>query len=187
MKVIKESYKNKYSMKFKVGDRVKFIHSGNRLSPETATITGFDEDGFYQVKWDDGEISNGLGDFNLKLIVKPSNSNFTESKDYVLDNIKFEFEVEVTDKGCNIFSDGRQVTQGSSARGVKEWINNWIDNELADLKESTNTSDDIDLPDEFYEEDDPYKRSKIFQRVVGRKPTHYELFGEEDPFDKMMS
>lgn len=44
--------------------------------------------------------------------------------------------------------------------------------------------EELNLPDSYYEIEDPDKRSKMFQHIVGRKPSYYELFGEEDPFDK---
>ena len=73
---LKES-KNEYSTNYNLGDVVKFIHAGNKLSNETAIIIGYDDDGFYKVKWSDGEESEGLHDKNLKLVSK---SNLKESK-----------------------------------------------------------------------------------------------------------
>lgn len=74
---LKESNNNEYSVKYNVGDVVKFIHAGNKESDETATITGYDNEGFYKVKWSDGEESEGLHDKNLKLVSK---SDLKESK-----------------------------------------------------------------------------------------------------------
>ena len=59
MKIIKENINNKYCTKFKIGDRVRFKHPGGQLSREIATITGYDEDGFYKYRWSDGEESSG--------------------------------------------------------------------------------------------------------------------------------
>lgn len=74
---LKESNNNEYSVKYNVGDVVKFIHAGNKESDETATITGYDNEGFYKVKWPDGKESEGLHDKNLKLVSK---SDLKESK-----------------------------------------------------------------------------------------------------------
>ncbi len=74
---IPKDFKNKYSTAYSLGDVVKFIHAGNKLSDETAIITGYDDEGFYKVKWSDGEESEGLHDKNLKLVSK---SDLKESK-----------------------------------------------------------------------------------------------------------
>lgn len=58
---------NKFSKKFSVGDKVRFIHAGGKLSKEVAVITGYDKDGFYTYEWSDGEKSNGSGDVNFKM------------------------------------------------------------------------------------------------------------------------
>ena len=68
---------NQYTSQFKPGDVVKFIHPGNELSEEEAMIVGYDDDGFYEVKWSDGKTSNGLHDKNLELVSK---SELKESK-----------------------------------------------------------------------------------------------------------
>ena len=44
----------------------------------------------------------------------------------------FEFELTRDDKGrFNIFSGGRPMRSGSSLYGVKEWINEWLDETFA--------------------------------------------------------
>lgn len=68
---------NEYCSEFKTGDVVKFIQPGDEESDETAIIVGYDDDGFYKVKWSDGKTSSGLHDKNLKLISK---SDLKESK-----------------------------------------------------------------------------------------------------------
>ena len=50
----------KESNSLRVGDSVRFIHAGGRLSPETAKILNIDSDGFCKLRWDDGEISTGV-------------------------------------------------------------------------------------------------------------------------------
>ena len=66
---------NEYSKKYRKGDKVKFKHPGGVLSPQTATIVGYDEDGFYTVKWDDNDISYGLSDVNLVKVVSKDSTN----------------------------------------------------------------------------------------------------------------
>lgn len=56
---------NRYSVEYKIGDKVRFDHGGGNISDEIATISGYDSDGFYMVTWDDGEISEGLSDAQL--------------------------------------------------------------------------------------------------------------------------
>lgn len=72
---------NKYCVKFKIGDKVRFIHPGGKLSKEIATITGYDKDGFYTYTWSDGEKSNGSSDVNFRKInedtVKKANGKWT--------------------------------------------------------------------------------------------------------------
>lgn len=72
---------NKYSKKYSVGDKVRFIHAGRELSREVAEITGYDKDGFYTFTWDDGEKSNGVGDVNFKLVKK--GKSLLESSNYL--------------------------------------------------------------------------------------------------------
>lgn len=61
-----ESKPNKHSTKYKVGDKVRFEHAGGEYSDSEATIIGYDEDGNYKYKWDDGTISSGANDENFK-------------------------------------------------------------------------------------------------------------------------
>lgn len=58
---------NQYCKEYNIGDAVRFVHSGGRLSKEVAVIKGYDKDGFYVVEWEDGEKSKGIADINLKL------------------------------------------------------------------------------------------------------------------------
>ena len=116
--VMQENEPNQYCQEYSIGDKVKFKHAGGRVSPQTAKIIGYDDTGYYELEWPDGEVSIGIHDMNL-VQVKP-------------------------------------------------------------LKEE----EEPNLPDSYYEIDDPDERSKMFQKIVGRKPSYYELFGEEDPFDK---
>lgn len=61
---------NQYAVNYSLGDVVRFIHPGGKLSAETAVIIGYDDDGFYKVKWSDGDESDGLNDKNLKIVSK---------------------------------------------------------------------------------------------------------------------
>lgn len=64
---MKENEPNQYCKKFSIGDKVKFKHAGGRVSPQSATILGYDDEGYYEIEWPDGEISTGIHDYNLKL------------------------------------------------------------------------------------------------------------------------
>ena len=55
----------KESNSLRVGDSVRFIHAGGRLSSETAKILNIDSDGFCKLRWDDGEISTGVDPHSL--------------------------------------------------------------------------------------------------------------------------
>ena len=64
----KESKGNKYSTKFSIGDKVRFKHAGGQLSPEIATITGHNDEGYYTFTWDDGTKDEGSSDVNFALV-----------------------------------------------------------------------------------------------------------------------
>ena len=68
---------NQFTTEFTMGDTVKTICPNGDLSDETAMIVGYDDDGFYKVKWSNGEVSEGLHDKNLELVCK---SELKESK-----------------------------------------------------------------------------------------------------------
>lgn len=61
---------NKYCKNLVPGDKARFINAGGKLSKEVATITGYDNDGYYTYTWDDGEKSNGSADVNFIKINK---------------------------------------------------------------------------------------------------------------------
>ena len=105
---------NKYAIKFKIGDRVKFIHPGNELSPETATIIGYDEDGFYKVRWEDSTISTGIGDPNLVLVEYGSDDIF---ENYAENNMKIIKEdlSEVTYHGKRYKVKSKEFLNGKLA------------------------------------------------------------------------
>lgn len=65
MTKFKDGTANRFCRQYKIGDKVRFIHTGGKLSKEMATITGYDEDGFYTYTWDDGENSSGSADVNF--------------------------------------------------------------------------------------------------------------------------
>lgn len=53
------------SNSLQVGDSVRFMHAGGRLSPETAKVLSIDSDGFCKLRWSDGEISTGVDPHSL--------------------------------------------------------------------------------------------------------------------------
>jgi len=65
-KATDEILRSDYAVKYKIGDKVRFVHPGDTTSDEIAEIIGFDETGLYRIRWlEDGTESEGLGDVNL--------------------------------------------------------------------------------------------------------------------------
>lgn len=91
--------------------------------------------------WDDsmtsGENLMQLGTEDIRYIHQEVTPLFNGGKEMSVKKfppegtlIDFNFSVKTTEKGYDIYSEGRQATVGSSLQGVKEWITNWIENEL---------------------------------------------------------
>lgn len=62
---MEENEPNKYCQKYDLGQRVRFKHAGGALSKEVGMIIGIDSEGYYIIRWPDGENSNGISDVQL--------------------------------------------------------------------------------------------------------------------------
>lgn len=56
---------NHYAVNYKIGDRVVFVHTSGAKSEITGVVEGYDKEGFYRIKCDDGTLFNGVTDILL--------------------------------------------------------------------------------------------------------------------------
>lgn len=52
---------------FHLGDSIRFIHPGGQLSNELGVIVGENPDGTFRIKWEDGDVSDGIESYDLIL------------------------------------------------------------------------------------------------------------------------
>ena len=60
---------NIYAVNHKIGDEVTIAYTSGTNSELKGYIEGYDKDGFYRVKWEDGRITNGITDIAISDII----------------------------------------------------------------------------------------------------------------------
>lgn len=62
--------KNPYATHFTMGDNVTLTYTDGTNANLKGVVDGFDPEGFYKIKWDDGKITNGITDIALADLIE---------------------------------------------------------------------------------------------------------------------
>lgn len=66
---------NPYAVNYQLGDQVTIGYSNGTHMEMTGIIEGYDKEGFYRIKWDNGHLSNGFTDIALAEFMQEQNEN----------------------------------------------------------------------------------------------------------------
>lgn len=79
---------NNFAVNFNIGDKVTFVYANGTSTEMNATIEGYDKEGFYRVKWDNGSVSNGITDTALRAVTQSQDEStcVCGSTDFVVEN-----------------------------------------------------------------------------------------------------
>lgn len=66
---------NLYAVQHTIGDEISIVLSKDANSALHGTIDGYDPEGFYRIRWDDGSTTNGFTDITLAAAMKKTNES----------------------------------------------------------------------------------------------------------------
>lgn len=61
---------NSYAVNYKLGQRVSLMYTNGNDTKLHGTIEGYDKEGFYRVKWDNGLLTNGMTDITIAELIE---------------------------------------------------------------------------------------------------------------------